>query len=93
MLGDDFVREKWKEMYELAKQYYQKHGNLLVPARYVCKGGTKLGQWIWVQRKAYKNRTISKEKRANKFSPLTDKQVKLLEEIGMVWSVEKVQVF
>ena len=87
LLGDDFVREKWKLMYELAKQYYQEHGNLLVPARYIREDGIKLGQWIWVQRVAYKNRTIPKAERKNNISPLTNEQVKLLEDIDMEWDL------
>ena len=93
LLGDDFVGEKWKLMYELAKQYYQEHGNLLVPARYICEDGMRLGNWIQNQRKAYKNRATPKEERNNNSSPLTDEQVKLLEDIGMVWSVGKGQNF
>ena len=91
IVGDDFVKAKWKLMYELAKQYYEKHGNLLVPYKYVCEDGKHLGTWITTQRIAYKNRTIPKEERNNTISPLTDEQVKLLEDIGMVWSVEKGQ--
>ena len=87
LLGDDFVRVKWKLMYELAKQYYQEHGNLLVPARYIREDGIKLGQWIWVQRVAYKNRTIPKAERKNNISPLTNEQVKLLEDIDMEWDL------
>ena len=87
LLGDDFVRVKWKLMYELAKQCYQEHGNLLVPARYIREDGIKLGQWIWVQRVAYKNRTIPKAERKNNISPLTNEQVKLLEDIDMEWDL------
>ena len=91
IVGDDFVKAKWKLMYELAKQYYEKHGNLLVPYKYVCEDGKHLGTWITTQRIAYKNRTIPKEERNNTISPLTDEQAKLLEDIGMAWSVEKGQ--
>ena len=36
----------WDEMYVYAKQYYEKHGNLEVPQKYVTDDGVKLGQWI-----------------------------------------------
>ena len=40
----------WDEMYVYAKQYYEKHGNLEVPQKYVTDDGVKLGQWITNQR-------------------------------------------
>ena len=83
-------QKRWMQNYEKAKEYYHHHDNLLVPASHICGDGTQLGRWIQNQRKAYKNRTIPKEERNNTISPLTDEQVKLLEEIGMVWSVRKV---
>ncbi len=83
-------QKRWMQNYEKAKEYYHHHDNLLVPASYICEDGTKLGRWITVQRLAYKNKTISKEERKNSYAPLTDEQVKMLENIGMVWSVHKV---
>lgn len=80
----------WIQNYEKAKEYYEINKDLLVPSRYVCEDGTRLGAWIANQRLAYKNRSIPKEKRKNSLTPLTDEQVKLLEDIGMVWSVHKV---
>ena len=82
---------KWMTNYKKAREYYQKYGNLLVSDKYTCEDKTKLGKWIANQRIAYKNRFIPQEKRKNTISPLTDEQVKLLEEIGMIWSVRKVQ--
>lgn len=80
----------WSQKYEKAKEYYEKNGDLLVPAKYICEDGIRLGAWIANQRLAYKNRSIPKEKRKNSLTPLTDEQIKLLEEIGMVWSVHRV---
>ena len=85
-------QKRWMRNYEKAKKYYQKHSNLLVPARYICEDGTQLGQWISVQRRAYKNRIIPKEERNNAHAPLTDEQVKLLEKIGMVWQIAKLSL-
>ena len=34
IVGDDFVKAKWKLMYELAKQYYEKNKNLRIPQTY-----------------------------------------------------------
>ena len=70
---------KWMKMYNLAKNYYEHHGNLEIPAKFKTlngyefdEKGLKLGQWIQNQKKAYKNK--------RKFS---EEHIKLLEEIGM----------
>ena len=44
----------WEEKYEIARSYYQEHGNLLVPDKHIY-GGINLGNWIYLQRKAYKD--------------------------------------
>ena len=76
--------DKWFEYYELAKQYYCKNGNLEIEVTYITEDGKKLGSWIAQQRRAYK----SKYNMTNsKITPLTDEQIKLLEEIGMTWNV------
>ena len=77
------ISEKWLKKYELAKRYYKEHGNLLVPRVYKIELNNEiidLGAWINNQRQAYKNRN-------NRH--ISEKKIKLLEEIGMVWSSEK----
>ena len=64
--------KEWLEKYELANEYFLEFGNLLIPQNYEIKG-IKLGYWIDRQRKNYKNNKLSQE------------QIKLLEEINMVW--------
>ena len=66
----------WEEKYELAKKYYEEHGNLLVPQKYKING-VYLGHWISNQRELYKAGLLS------------EKRIKKLEAIGMVWYVEK----
>ncbi len=63
----------WLEKYSLAKQYYEEHGNLLIPQSYTVNG-IKLGTWINTQRKFYTRKTLSEER------------IKLLEHIGMTWN-------
>lgn len=74
--------ERWLKNYELAKKYYEEHGNLLIPTTYVCKdkegNEVKLGNWINNQRQAYKGKGNAK---------LNQKQIDLLNEIEMVWAV------
>ena len=77
---------KWNKMFNLAKEYFKEHGDLDVTAEYITENGELLGQWICNQRRAYKNREISKEKRKNRARILSDEQVELLESIGMQWN-------
>ena len=64
----------WEKNYELAKIYYEKNGNLLIPQSYEVDG-VKLGVWINYQRVCYKNNKLDIEK------------VKKLESIGMLWTI------
>ncbi len=69
----------WKEKYELAKQYYEKNDNLLIPVRYSLTIDNKkinLGLWIMNQRQAYKNNELNEE------------QISLLNKIGMIWNAK-----
>ncbi len=64
---------KWEQMYAEAKRYALAHGSLDVPNSYVTEGGVQLGKWIYRQRIAREQATIS-EKRMAKLNAL-----------GMVW--------
>ena len=65
--------EKW---YQLAIEYRNEHGDLLVPYNYQTKSGEKLGGWIANTRQAYKKGDLSQDK------------IKKLESIGMVWDIK-----
>lgn len=72
----------WEKFYEEAKKYYIKHGNLFVPIGYKVKIDehiVDLGRWVYIQRQAY-NKKISVR--------LTEGQICLLNEIGMIWEIE-----
>lgn len=78
------ISAAWLQMYECAKRYYLQYGNLAVPSiqnYYYRTGenGKRLWNWISTQRQKYKNRK------------LTQKQITLLENIGMIWDVRKYQ--
>ena len=64
---------QWNEYYVLAKEYYEKNGNLLVPIRYITKENKQLGSWLSHQRRYYKS------------NQLTEEKIELLERIGMIW--------
>ncbi len=66
----------WESHYSEAKQYFEAHGNLLVPDDYVEADGKKLNPWITTQRRY---RTLGK---------LTQEQIDRLSSIGMVWQFD-----
>lgn len=86
---NSMLTPKWCRMYGFAKKYFSEYGNLNIPCDYVASNGEKLGRWIQHQRAAYKNRSVPTSERNNLLLPLTDRQVILLELIGMVWDVKK----
>ena len=71
----------WMKKYNLAKEYYKKNGNLLIPQNYkvVDESGNiiNLGSWIGTQRKAYKD------------GKLNENRISLLESIKMVWIIKE----
>ena len=75
----------WEDYYELAKAYREKHGDLLIREEFKTiygdeydEYGVNLGEWIKQQRRAYKGQGNYK---------LSNEQIKLLDEIGMIWDV------
>ena len=69
---DPVLVRKWMRYYELAAEYYEKHGDLNIPYDHVADG-QKVGIWISSQRESYGVGRLSEE------------QVRLLEGIGMSW--------
>jgi len=76
------IYKDWDTMYELAKKYYEYHGNLKIKRIFRTlngyehdDNGARLGAWINTQRQAYSQEKLSKER--------TDK----LNKIGMIFSV------
>ena len=75
----------WDSWYELAKAYYERYGNLLVPHRFKTlngidydNNGVNLGQWLINNRQALKGKSTMK---------LNEEQIKLLDNIDMIWNV------
>ena len=64
---------KWEHFYAEAAAYFEKHGDLAFPKKYVTESGVRLGAWLENQRAAYQNGTLPAGK------------VKRLEAIGMLW--------
>lgn len=69
--------DPWRLRYDLAKAYFNEHGSLeKMPADYAPDG-------IWVCKWLNEQKQIYRGKRAGK--SLTEEQIKLLEDIGIVW--------
>ena len=73
---EETLTASWDLMYECAKQYYQKHGNLEVPVKYQTEEGYGLGRWICTQRRVYAG---------EKYGVLGEERIRKLNQIGMVW--------
>lgn len=80
----DRITMTCEDKYNLAKAYYEHHGNLDVPTKFKTDDGhthnengtINLGIWISNQRQAYKGKY--KE-------TINDRRIKLLEDLKMVW--------
>ena len=70
--------DSWEVRFELAKQYYENHGRLNIPASYKVEG-------IWLARWLSEQRQIYVGKRGKK--RLTVDQIERLESIGMTWGI------
>ena len=68
---------QWIEKYELARQYYETHGDLNIPLSYTLNG-VKLGKWI------SNIRSKRKHPRSNNMI-LDEERIRMLDEIGMNW--------
>lgn len=64
---------KWEAMYQEAKRYYQKHGNLSIPAKYRTSDGMPLRSWLSRQRSSYAKGQLAQNK------------IDKLNAVGMVW--------
>ena len=68
----DVLDYLWDKYYELAKDYYLKNGDLLIPSEYEIDD-IKLGRWITTIKRMYRDNKISNER------------IESLNKIGMVW--------
>ena len=73
----DIFDGRWNEMFQIAKEYYLKNGNILISANYITDNGVHLGDWVSRQRKKYSG--------AKKNRPLTKDQIDKLNSLKMMW--------
>lgn len=72
---------EWESNFNEAKAYYDEHGDLLVPSKYITRSGMRLGNWIGKLRQS-KN---SEKPRII----LTPERIRKLDSIGMVWDIDE----
>jgi len=82
--------DEWQKKYELAKKYYEYYGNLRIPYDFKTtngieydENGISLGAWLCNQKQVFQG--INRRK-------IDSKQIKLLEEIGINWFSEKIDL-
>ena len=73
MIWESGSSAKWEAMYQEAKRYYQKHGNLSIPAKYRTSDGMPLRSWLSRQRSNYAKGQLAQNK------------IDKLNAVGMVW--------
>lgn len=73
MIWESGSSAKWEAMYQEAKRYYQKHGNLSIPAKYRTSDGMPLRSWLSRQRSSYAKGQLAQNK------------IDKLNAVGMVW--------
>ena len=76
----------WGLNYQAAKQYYEIHGNLQVPASYCTKDGICLGNWIQNLKQIYAGKKLEA-------SELSEEQIRQMEAIGMEWGNKSVDAW
>ena len=83
MVWTNRLETAWERNFRYAQAYYQEHGDLLVPVKYVTEDGFKLGKWISNLRDQYAN--------GEKRTVLTEERVARLNAIGMQWDAHSVR--
>ena len=73
---EERLTASWDVMYQEAKNYYAKQGDLVPPIDYITPTGHALGRWLYTQRINYAKHDPS----------LTETRIQALEAIGMNWS-------
>lgn len=70
------LTSSWDVCYRKAEIYYEEHGNLKVPKRYITEDGIALGSWLVTQRRVRAGAVPGN---------LSKEQIARLDRLGMVW--------
>ena len=77
----------FEDFYNRLVVYKAEFGDLLVPTKYICKDGYKLGDKVSKVRKGAK--PLNEDQKSNGTIKLDDKQKQRLNDIGFVWMVNE----
>lgn len=82
--------ESWDEWYKIAEKYafILPYGLADIKRSFTTSEGDPLGEWLHLQKCAYKNRRLPKEKWNKNIKPLAYEQVKKLEGLNIIWNVQ-----
>ncbi len=75
--------ENWDKYYYELEEYYDEHGNIDVPQRYITDDGLNLGIWLRDQRRNYK---------ADSFSTKSREQIQMLNDLDMDWNINDTRI-
>jgi Helicase associated domain len=73
---------RWNAMFEKFQEYKTIHGDCLVPSRYKCDDGRRLGLWVANQRRAPRYKSKDGKRRG-------EQRRHALDSIGFVWIVNE----
>lgn len=74
--------------YKYVKRYYDSYGNINIPYSYKIYD-IKLGMWLYRQRVAYSAK-IANDKELMRLNKITNNEIKLLDDLGMIWDTSDV---
>eukprot|EP00750_Incisomonas_marina_P010625 INCI16290.11.p1 GENE.INCI16290.11~~INCI16290.11.p1 ORF type:complete len:725 (+),score=84.79 INCI16290.11:210-2384(+) len=76
----------WEKMYQLLREYVEKHETTRVPVSFSTKEFPKLGAWVAAQRAAYRNETAREAGRTpSSTGRIMEEQIAKLDELGFEW--------
>jgi Helicase associated domain len=81
-LAGERFNARWNAMFEKLKEYKKVHGDCLVHSKYKCDDGTRLGQWVQVQRRSPRYTSDDGKRRC-------EQRRQALDSIGFVWIVKE----
>lgn len=79
------VKDSWEKKYELAKKYYEEHGNLRMPGDYVVEG-------VWLERWLRQQKAKLMQRGEENSGELTEERKEKLYSIGLRPGVSKAEI-
>ena len=71
--NEDGIPNSWMRWYELCREYVKDNGDFRIAGSYITPDGDRLGKWV--------------KRNRNEKHKLNEKQIELLDTLGMIWQV------